>query len=83
MLIIEEKLHTWSSSDLEGSLDGIIEKLTEKKKELSRTHTDLRVDLETEYGYYDEQWQNLIVYGKRKITVKEFVKGKKSCATIK
>ena len=80
---IEEKLHTFSSSDLEGSMNDVLEKLNNKKIELEKTHTDIRVELETEYGYYDEQWQNLIVYGRKKTTMEEFLKNKNKCILIK
>ena len=64
-------------------MNDVLEKLNNKKIELEKTHTDIRVELETEYGYYDEQWQNLIVYGRKKTTMEEFLKNKNKCILIK
>jgi len=74
---IKEELFSWSSMDFEGPLDDAIKTLTNKRTELKKTHTDLRVELEAEYGYYDDQWQKLVIYGYAKQSATRHIKNKK------
>lgn len=69
---MSEELERISCSDLCGSIDGVIQQLTNAKSEyLGKGYTDITISLETEYGYYDDKWEVLVIYGKPKHQNKE------------
>lgn len=47
-----------------------------KKDAKKKGYSNLRIDFEDEWGYYDEHWINMVISGERKISVKEFVESK-------
>lgn len=78
----EERVYVASEHDIEGSLDEVIQKLIKKKAELEKDYIELRIEIETEYGYYDDSWNNIVIYGRKKVSIEEFVKGNKQCVRV-
>jgi hypothetical protein len=83
MKMKKERLLSWSSYELEGSLDSVIEKLQQVKKDFNeKGYSDYTIDLEDEWGYYDEHTINFVVYGARTISAKEIIDSKKQCFRV-
>lgn len=53
-----------SASDIDGSIESVIEHFKKQKEYLeSQGYTNIRVEMETEYGYYDDSWTAINYYG--------------------
>jgi len=69
-----EKITYDSPYDLEGSLDAAIAHLQQRAAEFKKQGwEDVKIELETCYGYYDDSWIEVSYYGTKPITVKEFL----------
>ena len=63
----KERLKTDSAYDFDGSIDTIISNLKSVKKEFEKLgYTDISLEIEDEWGYYDEHDINVIYYGRKK-----------------
>lgn len=60
------KLESESVSSFEGSVDSIIDKLKGiKKKYEGDGYTNIRIEFEDQWGYYDEHWIDAVFYGEK------------------
>lgn len=60
------KLESESASSFEGSVDSIIDKLKGiKKKYEDDGYTNIRIEFEDQWGYYDEHWIDVVYYGEK------------------
>ena len=75
-----EKIHSESVEYSEMSLKGFIDNLHQINKDAKKDgFEDITIEFETEYGYYDDQWTNMVIKGKKPMSVKEFINGDKKC----
>lgn len=80
LLSKEEKLGDDSKYDFDGPIEGVISRLQEKKAEYEKLgYTNIRVEFEDEWGYYDDHYLKIVYYGRKALSVKEFVEGKEQC----
>jgi hypothetical protein len=76
----EEKLGTDSKYDFDGPIDSVISRLQEKKAEYEKQgYTEIRIEFEDVWGYYDDHYIEVAYYGRKALSVKEFVEGKEQC----
>ena len=60
----KETLHTWSACEIEGSIDSFIAMLKEFKENAEKKgYTNITVELEDEWGYYDDHWVSFVIKG--------------------
>jgi len=75
-----EEIYRESTSGLSNGIDAFINQLHQINKDAKKDgYTDIVVDFEDEWGYYDDCWTNMIVRGKKPMSVKEFIDGDKKC----
>lgn len=75
-----ETIHSESVEYSEMGLKEFIEKLHQINKDAkNKGFEDITIEFEKEWGYYDDQWTNMVIKGKRPVSVKEFVEGKQQC----
>ena len=79
---MRQELTRLSSSDLYGPIEGVIQRLVDIQKDyLKQGYTEIEAVMETEYGYYDDRWEVLIIYGvppkPKKLTVAEILSSDK------
>ena len=76
----EERLGNDSKYDFDGPIDSVIARLTEKKAEYEKKgYTEIRIEFEDVWGYYDDHYIEVVYYGRKAVTVKEFVERKEQC----
>jgi len=79
-----EKIHSESVEYSEMGLTGFIDKLHQINKDAKKNgFVDITIEFEKEYGYYDDQWTNMVIKGKKPMSVKEFIDGDKKCIKSK
>ena len=55
-----------SASSFEGSIDSVICKLKDDKERYeSKGYTNIRIEFEDQWGYYDEHWIDAVYYGEK------------------
>lgn len=75
-----ETVHSESVEYSEMGLKEFIDRLHQINKDAKkRGFEDITIEFEKEWGYYDDQWTNMVIKGKKAISVKEFVEGKQQC----
>lgn len=75
-----ELIHSESVVCLPTSMEGLLDHLHKIQSDAKKKgYTDITVDFETEWGYYDDCWVEMKVNGTKPLSVKEFVEGKKQC----
>jgi len=83
---IREKITEWSPDEICGDLDEVLEMLTTFKKDHPKYHR-FYIEEDIEYGYYDEKYVRLKVFGWRWETdadvEKRIAKAKKARKTAK
>lgn len=79
-----ENIHSESTSSFSSSLKEFINHLHQINKDAKkRGFKDLTIGFEEEWGYYDEHWTNMVINGKRAVSVKNFIEGKQQCIKAK
>lgn len=67
-----EKLATLTPSEYDGSIAGIIKMFQDIQEKYEKEgYEDIFIETETEYGYYDDKWTNIVIYGYKEIAKKK------------
>ena len=67
-----------SSYEISGPIDDVIRHFTDRKRQFKNEgYTDIRVEFEDKWGYYDEHWIEAVYYGTEHLTATEFLKKSK------
>jgi hypothetical protein len=76
----KERLGNDSKYDFDGPIEGVIERLQNAKAEYEKKgYTNITVEFEDVWGYYDDHYLEIVYYGHKAVSVKEFVEGKEQC----
>ena len=72
------KMCNESCSEISGPINDIIKHFKSRKSQFKKDgYTDIRVEFEDKWGYYDEHWIDVVYYGTKEMTDKEFLKYQK------
>ena len=67
-----------SVSEIGGLIDNVIKHFKERKSQFKNEgYTDIKVEFEDKWGYYDEHWIEAVYYGTEHLTAEEFLKKNK------
>ena len=76
----KEKLGNDSAYDFNGSIEGAITRLQEAKAKYEKAgYINITVEFEDVWGYYDDHYLEIVYYGHKAMTAKEFIEGKTQC----
>lgn len=69
---------------MECPVDDLIAKLQKVKKDFGhKGYSNFAVEMEDEWGYYDDHWINFVIYADETVNVKKFIDDDKQCITVK
>ena len=78
-----ETIHSESVEYSEMGLKEFIDRLHRINKDAKKKgFEDINIEFEKEWDY-DDCWTNMVIKGKRPVSVKEFVEGKQQCIKTK
>jgi hypothetical protein len=80
---ITETLHTWSTCEIEGSLDSFIAMLKEFRESAEKKgYTNLKVELEDEWDDNVTHWVTFVIKGQKEVAKKKPLRIKGPLQTI-